>query len=57
VKGGISGSSAEEVRRQLDLSVEPVEATESEAAKAETSATKEEEDPAAAIERMMKEQK
>ena len=57
VKGGISGSSAEEVRRQLDLSVEPVEAPESEAAKAETSATKEEEDPAAAIERMMKEQK
>ena len=57
VKGGISGSSAEEVRRQLDLSVEPVEAPESEAAKAATSATKEEEDPAAAIERMMKEQK
>ena len=57
VKGGISGSSAEEVRRQLDLSVEPVEAPESEAAKAATSATKEEEDPAAALERMMKEQK
>ncbi len=58
VKGGISGSGAEEIRRQLDLSVVPADAPESEADKAEeTSATKKEEDPAAAIERMIKEQK
>ncbi len=57
VQGGISGSGAEEVRRQLDLPAAPVEAPESDAARTETSDTKKEEDPAAAIERMMKEQK
>ena len=53
VKGGISGSGADEIRRQLDVPVAP---TESEAPKPDAGKDKEE-DPAAAIERMLKEQK
>ena len=53
VKGGISGSGADEIRRQLDTPVAP---TESETPKPDAGKDKEE-DPAAAIERMLKEQK
>ncbi len=57
VKGGISGSGADEIRRQLDLPVAPDLPVQSGEPKSDTSKAQQDEDPAAAIERMLKEQK
>ena len=58
VKGGISGSGADEIRRQLELPAEPeAPANNGDAANADAAKEQKDEDPAAAINRMLKEQK
>jgi hypothetical protein len=52
-KGAISGTGADEIRRQLDVPVAP----EAPPAESEPSRPQKDDDPAAAIERMLKEQK